>query len=114
MRAGRTWSGYYTCVIIGASSLKAIVIPAITLFLLYSAGAWLMLRSLRKPRLEPFAWVLILVAIVGHSDAIMHMMRSRGPFSIGLLEAMSLLTDDRDQEEYPGKGLQSRLAQTPQ
>jgi len=67
------------------------VIPAITLFLLYSAGAWLMLRSLRKPRLEPFAWVLILVAIVGHSDAIMHMMRSRGPFSIGLLEAMSLL-----------------------
>ena len=67
------------------------MIPAITLFLLYSAGAWLMLRSLRKPRLEPFAWVVILVAIVGHSDAIMHMMRSRGPFSIGLFEAISLL-----------------------
>ena len=35
--------------------------------------------------------MLILVAIVGHSDAIMHMMRTHGPFSIGLFEAMSLL-----------------------
>jgi ABC-type uncharacterized transport system permease subunit len=68
-----------------------VILAAITLFVLYSAGAWLMLRSVRKPRLEPFAWVLILVAIIGHSDAIMHMMRNGGPFSIGLLEAMSLL-----------------------
>jgi ABC-type uncharacterized transport system permease subunit len=50
-----------------------------------------MLRSVRNPRLEPFAWVMILVAIIGHSDAIMHMMRSRAAFSIGLFEAMSLL-----------------------
>jgi ABC-type uncharacterized transport system permease subunit len=67
------------------------VIAAITLFVLYAAGAWLMLRSTSKPRFEPFAWVLILVAIVGHSDAIMRMMRMHGAFSIGLLEAMSLL-----------------------
>jgi hypothetical protein len=66
-------------------------LQAVTLFLLYAAGAWLMLRSVRNPRLEPFAWVMILVAIIGHSDAIMHMMRSRGAFSIGLFEAMSLL-----------------------
>jgi ABC-type uncharacterized transport system permease subunit len=64
---------------------------ALTLFLLYAAGAWLMLRSVNKPRLEPFAWVVILVAIIGHSDAIMRMMRMHGAFSIGLLEAMSLL-----------------------
>jgi ABC-type uncharacterized transport system permease subunit len=67
------------------------VILAITLFLLYSASAWVMLRSVNQPRLEPIAWVLILLAIVGHSDAIVHMMRLNGPFSIGLLEATSLL-----------------------
>src|SRR5271170_1613280 len=50
-----------------------------------------MLRSVRNPRLEPFAWVMVLVAIIGHSDAIMLMMRSREAFSIGLFEAMSLL-----------------------
>jgi ABC-type uncharacterized transport system permease subunit len=67
------------------------VIIAITLFVLYAAGAWLMLRSVRNPRLEPFAWVMILIAIIGHSDAIMRMMRSRGAFSIDLFEALSLL-----------------------
>jgi len=67
------------------------VILAITLFVLYAAGAWLMLRSVRNPRLEPFAWVMVLIAIIGHSDAIMRMMRSRGAFSIDLFEAMSLL-----------------------
>jgi ABC-type uncharacterized transport system permease subunit len=67
------------------------VILAITLYLLYTASAWAMLRSVNKPRLEPLAWALILLAIVGHSDAIMHMMRINGPFSIGLLEAASLL-----------------------
>jgi ABC-type uncharacterized transport system permease subunit len=67
------------------------VILAITLFLLYVAGAWVLLRSVNKPRLEPLAWLLILLAIVGHSDAIMRMMRINGAFSIGVLEAISLL-----------------------
>lgn len=67
------------------------MILAITLFLLYAASAWVMLRSVNNPRLEPIAWALILLAIVGHSDAIVHMMRLNGPFSIGLLEAISLL-----------------------
>src|ERR1700686_2683811 len=67
------------------------VILAITLYVLYTASAWVMLRSVNKPRLEPLAWALILLAIIRHSDAIMHMMRINGPFSIGLLEATSLL-----------------------
>ena len=67
------------------------MIPAIILFLLYGASAWAMLRSVKKPRLEPVAWFLILVAIIGHSDVIMRMMRLNGRFSIGLLEAASLL-----------------------
>lgn len=67
------------------------MILAITLYLLYTAAAWLMLRSVNKPRLEPVAWALSLAAIVAHSDAIVHMMRINGPFSIGLLEAISLL-----------------------
>jgi ABC-type uncharacterized transport system permease subunit len=67
------------------------VILAITLLLLYTASAWAMLRSVDKPRLEPLAWTLSLAAIVAHSDAIVHMMRINGPFSIGLFEAISLL-----------------------
>jgi ABC-type uncharacterized transport system permease subunit len=67
------------------------VILAITLFVLYAASAWVMLRSMNRPRLEPLAWALIVLAIVGHSDAIMRMMRINGAFSIGLLEAASLL-----------------------
>lgn len=67
------------------------MILAITLFVLYAASAWVTLRSAKKPRLEPLALGLILVAIIGHSDAIMQMMRMKGPFSIGLLEAMSML-----------------------
>jgi ABC-type uncharacterized transport system permease subunit len=63
----------------------------IILFVLYSASAWAMLRSVKNPRLEPVAWVLILIAIIGHSDAIMHVMRINGRFSIGLFEAISLL-----------------------
>jgi ABC-type uncharacterized transport system permease subunit len=61
------------------------------LFLLYLAGAWLMLRTVTHRRLEPIAWAVILAAIVGHSDSIMHMMRTHGAFSIGVLEALSLL-----------------------
>jgi ABC-type uncharacterized transport system permease subunit len=67
------------------------VILAITLFLLYSASAWAMLRSVNRPRLEPIAWALTLASVVAHSDAIVHMMRINGPFSIGLLAAISLL-----------------------
>ncbi len=67
------------------------MILAIILFLLYTLSAWAMLRSVKNPRLELIAWVLILVAIIGHSDAIMRMMRLNGHFSIGLFEAMSLL-----------------------
>jgi ABC-type uncharacterized transport system permease subunit len=67
------------------------VILALSLFLLYSAGAWLMLRSVANRRLEPLAWALILGAIVGHSDAIVYATRMHGAFSIGLLEAISLL-----------------------
>jgi ABC-type uncharacterized transport system permease subunit len=65
------------------------VIFAIILFVLYTLSAWAMLRSVKQPRLEPLAWILILVAIIGHSDVIM--MHLNGHFSIGLLEAMSLL-----------------------
>jgi ABC-type uncharacterized transport system permease subunit len=66
------------------------VILAITLFLLYAASAWIMLRSVNKPALEPIAWALTLAALVAHSDAIVHLMRTGGPFAIGLFEAMSL------------------------
>jgi ABC-type uncharacterized transport system permease subunit len=67
------------------------VILAVTLFLLYAASAWIMLRSAGRPRLDPLAWVLSLAAIMAHSDAIVHTLRVFGPFSIGLLEAASLL-----------------------
>src|SRR5580693_2106380 len=75
----------------GTSHIRPAVIPAIILFLLYTLSAWAMLRSVKRPRLEPIAWILILIAIVGHSDVIMLMMRVNARFSIGLLEAMSLL-----------------------
>jgi ABC-type uncharacterized transport system permease subunit len=67
------------------------VILAIILLVLYTLSAWAMLRSVKQPRLEPVAWVLVLVSLIGHSDAIMQMMRLNGRFSIGLLEALSLL-----------------------
>jgi ABC-type uncharacterized transport system permease subunit len=68
-----------------------VVILAITLYLLYTASAWVMLRSASNPRVAPIAWVLVFVAVFGHTDAIVHTMRIDGPFSIGLLEAVSLL-----------------------
>ncbi len=67
------------------------MILALSLFLLYAIGAWLMLRSVTQRRLEPLAWAVILGAIVGHSDAIVYATRMHGAFSIGLLEAISLL-----------------------
>src|SRR5271155_5189298 len=69
----------------------AAVILAITLFALYTASAWVMLRSVSNPRLDPIAWVLAAAAIFAHSDAIMYMMRAVGPVSIGLFEAISML-----------------------
>ena len=67
------------------------MILAIILFVLYTLSAWAMLRSVKQPRLEILAWVLVLISLIGHSDAIMQMMRLNGRFSIGLLEALSLL-----------------------
>jgi ABC-type uncharacterized transport system permease subunit len=69
----------------------AAVILAITLFALYSASAWVMLRSVGNARLGPFAWALALGAIFAHTDAIVRKMTSFGPYSIGLFEAMSIL-----------------------
>jgi ABC-type uncharacterized transport system permease subunit len=67
------------------------VILRITLFALYSASAWVMLRSVSNYRLSAFAWALTLGSILAHSYAlIVHMMRL-GPYSIGLLEALSML-----------------------
>jgi ABC-type uncharacterized transport system permease subunit len=79
-------------VILRPAVIRAIA-SSVTLFVLYSASAWVMLRSVNKPRLDPLAWVLSLAAIIAHSDAIVDMMRKNinGPFSIGLLEAISLL-----------------------
>jgi ABC-type uncharacterized transport system permease subunit len=67
------------------------VILAITLYLLYTASAWVMLRSASNTRLSPLAWALVLAAIFAHTDAVVHMMRIGGAFSIGILEALSLL-----------------------
>lgn len=64
---------------------------AITLYLLYSASAWVMLRSASNPRWSLAAWTLSLAALVTHTDAIVHMTRSSGVVSIGILEALSLL-----------------------
>src|SRR5487761_1987037 len=51
----------------------------------------MMLRSVSAPRLAPFAWAAACGALFAHSDAIVRLMRTVGPFSIGLLEAISLL-----------------------
>ncbi|HEX4241595.1 MAG TPA: cytochrome c biogenesis protein CcsA [Steroidobacteraceae bacterium] len=67
------------------------VVLDIVLFALYAAGAWVMLKSASKPRLEPLAWIATLAAIIAHSDALVRTMRINGPFAIGLLEAISLL-----------------------
>lgn len=63
----------------------------VSLFVLYIASAWAMLRSVSRPPLEPIAWILSLAAIVAHSDALVYTIRTHGPFSIGLPEAISLL-----------------------
>ena len=73
------------------SLFAAAVILAITLFVLYSASAWTMLRSVSNVRLEPLAWAFSLAALFAHSDALVQLLRSIGPYSIGLLTAVSLL-----------------------
>lgn len=67
------------------------MVLAVTLFLLYTASAWVMLRSVQTPRLEPLAWVLCLAALFAHSGALVRMMRAIGPWAIGLQTAVSLL-----------------------
>ncbi len=67
------------------------MILPLTLLLLYAAGAWAMLRSVSRTRFEPAAWGLSLAAIFAHSDAMVRVMHSGGPVSIGLFEAISLL-----------------------
>ncbi|MGA2776236.1 MAG: cytochrome c biogenesis protein CcsA [Steroidobacteraceae bacterium] len=67
------------------------MILAICLFVLYSASAWVMLRSVSNRRLDALAWGLSFAAIVAHSEAIIHLMRGMQPFQIGLLEATSML-----------------------
>ena len=65
--------------------------PAITLYLLYTSSAWVMLKSAANRRLSAIAWILVFLAVVAHTDAIVHTMGIEGAFSIGLLEALSLL-----------------------
>ena len=67
------------------------MILAATLFVLYAASAWAMLASINNRRLDPAAWGLTFAAFFAHSDAIVHLMRRMVPFSIGLLEAISML-----------------------
>lgn len=67
------------------------VILAIILFALYSASAWIMLRSVTNRKLDPLAWASSIAAIAMHSYAIVHLMRGMQPVSIGLLEAASML-----------------------
>ncbi len=68
-----------------------LVILAVTLFALYAASSWLMLRSVNNRRLEPIAWAVSLAALFAHSDALVAIMRSSEGFAIGLLTAISLL-----------------------
>jgi len=69
--------------------------PAVTLrivlFALYAASAWVMLRSITNSRLGPLAWGCTLAAIATHTEAIARLMHHLGPYSIGLLEAVSML-----------------------
>lgn len=69
----------------------AAVILRIVLFALYSSSAWVMLRSVGNPRLTPLGWALALGALFAHTQAIVHLMSFLGEFSIGLLEAISML-----------------------
>ncbi|HTV96005.1 MAG TPA: cytochrome c biogenesis protein CcsA [Steroidobacteraceae bacterium] len=67
------------------------MILRIILLALYAASAWVMLRSVSNSRLLPLAWALTLGALAVHSEAIVRLMHDLGPYSIGLLEAISML-----------------------
>jgi ABC-type uncharacterized transport system permease subunit len=67
------------------------VTVAILIAVVYLAAAWTMLRSVEARRLDPLAWILTVVALIGHSALLVHELRSVGPWSIGVLEALSLL-----------------------
>jgi ABC-type uncharacterized transport system permease subunit len=74
-----------------ATAVTQPLVLAITLFVLYAGASWVMLRSVSRPRLDALAWAVTLLALIAHSDALVHLLRSVGPFSIGLLEAISML-----------------------
>jgi ABC-type uncharacterized transport system permease subunit len=67
------------------------VILRIVLFALYSSSAWVMLRSVSNARLGPLAWCLTLAALAVHTQSIVHLMLFLGAYSIGILEAISML-----------------------
>jgi ABC-type uncharacterized transport system permease subunit len=67
------------------------VILRVVLFALYSSSAWVMLRSVGNPRLAPLGWALALGALFAHTHGIVQVISFVGPFSIGLLEATSML-----------------------
>src|ERR1700677_3094037 len=99
MSDGRTWAQMIShsaalarrSPVVVSSSDPAVIV-AVSLFALYSAGAWMMLRSVGKPAWGPIAWAGSLGALAAPSYALVYMiMRSLGPFSIGLLEAISML-----------------------
>ncbi len=67
------------------------VLFAITLFALYAASAWVMLRSVSNRRLDPLAWAFSGAAVFAHSYRIVYLLRGMLPVQIGLLEAASML-----------------------
>ena len=50
-----------------------------------------MLKSVDRPRLNALAWVCALFALVDHSVALIHALRTYGPWMIDLRMALSLL-----------------------
>ncbi len=50
-----------------------------------------MLRTIRNPRLEPFAWGLSIAALFAHSGALVGVMRFTGSSNFGLTTSISLL-----------------------
>jgi len=58
---------------------------------LYALSAWSMLKSVNRPRLGALAWVCALSAVVDHSFALVHALRTYGPWMIDLRMAASLL-----------------------
>lgn len=59
--------------------------------LLYALAAWSMLKSVDRPRLSVLAWVSTALALLDHTGALTHALRSYGPWMIDLRTAASLL-----------------------